>query len=323
MQSIESVGVGDGGIFDGEYHAVPRTLANARVLSAGVTPQIALTRAGQTQARNGFTPTEEMILQAHARRLQLQVHSFSTSNGSVHAFERDILRRADASSASAPPVGPSLTRTIHQVVSPPENGPAASGQLQLLGRLVRTTKSSPEFQFLPMISEDDVVGERWTGETGLRRCLPMAGIRKLTRPTARGTISMTIAPPLSTCPDEKASSGTADIGIDRVSVRSQTLAAAAPCVRLPLLVISRPSSPSSLSSLTADTQAYHCHLNAAAVTSSGTVRSSSRDFAGAGKHTDVESERECEQRRRWVRFTDHCAYCRPSWRTRRRSCRRH
>jgi len=279
MQSIESVGIGDGGIFDGEYHAVPRTLANARVLYAGVTPQIALTHVGQTQARNGFTPTEEMILQPHARRLQLQAQ-FSTSNGS-RAFERDILRRADASSASAPPVGPSLTRNIHQVVSPPENGPAASGQLQLLGRLVRTTKSSPEFQFLPTISEDDVVGERWTGETGLRRCLPMAGISKLIRPTARGTISMTIAPPLSTCPDEKASSGTVDIGIDRVSVRSQTLAAAAPCVRLPLLVISRPSSPSPspslLSSLTADTHAYHCHLNAAAVASSGTVRSSSGD----------------------------------------------
>jgi len=218
-----------------------------------------------------------MILQAHARRLQLQAQ-FSTSNGS-RAFERDIMRRADASSACAPPVGPSLTRTIHQVVSPPENGPAASGQLQLLGRLVRTTKSSPEF--LPTISEDDVVGERWTGETGLRRCLPMAGISKLIRPTARGTISMTIAPPLSTCPDEKASSGTADIGIDRVLARSQMLAAAAPCVRLPLPVISRPSSPSpspsSLSSLTADTQAYHCHLNAAAVASSGTVRSSSGD----------------------------------------------
>jgi len=310
MQSIKSVGIGgDGGIFDsilGEYHAAPprtRTLANARVLSAGATPQIALTqtqtRAGQTQARNGFTPTEEMILQAHARRLQLQAHhtSFSTSNGgsgSVHAaaFERDILRRADTSSASAsasasvPPVGPSLTRNmnLHPVVDPPpDNGPASSsGQLQLLplGRFVRTAKSSPEFQFLPTISEDDSVG--WTGETG--GCLPA----RVTRPTARGgggggTVG-TMTPPLSACTDEEKASTTSGTA-ERVLVRSQTLAATVtvpPCVRLPLPlpVISRPSlSPSSSSSLTADTQQayhhHHHHLNASAVASSGTVRSSS------------------------------------------------
>jgi len=307
MQSIKSVGIGgDGGIFDsilGEYHA---TLANARVLSAGATPQIALTqtqtRAGQTQARNGFTPTEEMILQAHARRLQLQAHhtSFSTSNGgsgSVHAaaFERDILRRADASSASAsvPPVGPSLTRNmnLHPVVDPPpDNGPASSsGQLQLLplGRFVRTAKSSPEFQFLPTISEDDsVVGERWPGETG--GCLPA----RVTRPTARGgggggTVGMT--PPLSACTDEEKASTTSGTA-ERVLVRSQT--SVPPCVRLPLPlpVISRPSlspSSSSSSSLTADTQQayhhHHHHLNASAVASSGTVRSSSSgDSQGQG-----------------------------------------
>ena len=286
MQSIKNVGIEDGGLFDsilGDYHAVPQTsfqtLANARSLS-GAAPMARTQTHGQTQARNGFTPTEEMILQTHARRLQLQAQ---ISNG-PHAFEQDILR-ADS---SAPPVGGPSFNTRNQV--PPPNGqgslPAASSQFQL-GRL-RTAKSSPEF--LPTISEDDShgVGEPWnetrsshvTLQSALRGCLPMgssstAGL-KLTRPTTRGIAT---APLL--CPDEQVGnareyqqSGTA-IGADRLPPMrsSQT---SVPCVRLP--VISRPS-PSSL----ADIQPYHLSATPAsntAVASSGSIRSeNSQDSA--------------------------------------------
>ena len=199
IQSISSIGIGEGGLFDNilggnvDYHTVPQTplqtLTNARLLS-GVLP-IAPTHS---QARNGFTPTEEMILQAHNRQLQLQTQFANTP----HSFEQDILR-ADSSVPTV--VGQTLTRNQ----APPQNGSrlsgaAASNQFPL-GRL-RTSKSSPEF--LPTISEDDahvMSRETWhdAAHTSFGGYFPSsngtAGVK--TKPVTRG---MTIAPPV--CLDE-------------------------------------------------------------------------------------------------------------------------
>ncbi|KAG6379886.1 hypothetical protein JVT61DRAFT_10448 [Boletus reticuloceps] len=107
LQSIQN-GYEDGSLnstlrslaLDNEYlmtqQAQLRALANAALLSPDPLP-IALPR-GHTQARNGFTPTEELILEAHAQHLQMQAqlsHSspafdpMSTSrkpNANVRAF---------------------------------------------------------------------------------------------------------------------------------------------------------------------------------------------------------------------------------------------
>ncbi|KAF8137111.1 hypothetical protein EV363DRAFT_1156073 [Boletus edulis] len=108
LQSIQN-GYEDGSLnstlrslaLDNEYlmtqQAQLRALANAALLSPNPLP-IALPR-GHTQARNGFTPTEELILEAHAQHLQIQAqlsHSspafdpMSTlrkSNANVRTFE--------------------------------------------------------------------------------------------------------------------------------------------------------------------------------------------------------------------------------------------
>lgn len=82
LQSIQNMGYDDGSLdstmrnlaLDSEYlmtqQAQLRALASAALLSPNPLP-ITLPR-GHTQARNGFTPTEEIILEAHAQRLQLQ-----------------------------------------------------------------------------------------------------------------------------------------------------------------------------------------------------------------------------------------------------------
>ncbi|KAF9220809.1 hypothetical protein BS17DRAFT_882225 [Gyrodon lividus] len=80
LKSIQNMGYDDGLLdnalspgFNTEYlvaqQAKLRTLANAALLSPNALP-VTLPR-GQTHARNGFTPAEELILEAHAR-LQLQ-----------------------------------------------------------------------------------------------------------------------------------------------------------------------------------------------------------------------------------------------------------
>lgn len=86
---------------DNEYlmmqHTQLRALASATLLSPNQLP-IALPR-GHTQARNGFTPAEELILDAHAQRLQLQaqlsqsssmmeqIPSFRKPNANIRSFD--------------------------------------------------------------------------------------------------------------------------------------------------------------------------------------------------------------------------------------------
>ncbi|KAI6041955.1 hypothetical protein EDC04DRAFT_2892456 [Pisolithus marmoratus] len=112
-----------------------RSLAGTRSVSsaASVRPR------GQTQAHNGFTPAEEVILQSHSQRLQIQTQS---KNGS-HISEADFPLSAPASAAKDFLNGQPLLSTNLL--------PAATNQFQH-GRL-RATKSSQDL--LPTISEDD------------------------------------------------------------------------------------------------------------------------------------------------------------------------
>ena len=89
LQSIQNMGYEDGSLdstirslaFDNEYlmaqQAHLRALASAALLSPNPLP-ITLPR-GHTQARNGFTPAEELLLEAHTQRLQLQAQLSQSS----------------------------------------------------------------------------------------------------------------------------------------------------------------------------------------------------------------------------------------------------
>ena len=89
LQSIQNMGYDDGSLdstmrslaLDNEYlmtqQAQLRALASAALLSPNPLP-ITLPR-GHTQARNGFTPAEELILDAHTQHLQLQARLSQTS----------------------------------------------------------------------------------------------------------------------------------------------------------------------------------------------------------------------------------------------------
>ena len=99
LQSIQNMGYDDGSMdstaksssLDNEYpmtqQARLRTLVNATLLSPNPLP-ITLPR-GHAQARNGFTPAEELILEAHAQRLQFQAQISQSSP----AFEPTSLSR--------------------------------------------------------------------------------------------------------------------------------------------------------------------------------------------------------------------------------------
>ena len=88
-----------------------RTLASAALLSSNPVP-ITLPR-GHTHARNGFTPAEELILEAHAQRLQLQARLSQTSpifepisaprkpNANVRTFDSAARMPLQASGLSA------------------------------------------------------------------------------------------------------------------------------------------------------------------------------------------------------------------------------
>ncbi|KAL4073421.1 hypothetical protein J3A83DRAFT_2533416 [Scleroderma citrinum] len=242
MQSIQSVGIRDGlltnvlgnATLSIDYPAVSQiplqTFANGSLLS-GAPPVVPGHPRGQTQARNGFTPAEEVILQAHSRRLQLQTQLTNKSQ----VPEQDVLH-----TDSSTPIGQGFIR--NQLL--PQNGgrlSAASTQIPL-GRL-RTTKSSQDF--LPTISEDDshVMGESWHEsesklivQNSFRGYLPTRGVGlKLAKPA---NCDIMVTSPLF--PDDKAKcareyqqSGTAPIATDRAAP-----CASVPCVRLP--VLSRP-----------------------------------------------------------------------------------
>lgn len=68
-----------------------QSLASTRSVSSAASVR----SRGQTQAHNGFTPAEEVILQTHARRLQIQTHS---TNG-THLSKSDSPLTAPVSGA--------------------------------------------------------------------------------------------------------------------------------------------------------------------------------------------------------------------------------
>jgi len=110
LQSIQNMGYEDGSLdstmrnlaLDTEYlmtqQAQLRALASAAVLTPNPLPST-LPRS-HTQAHNGFTPAEELILEAHAQRLQLQVQL----SQSLPTFEPiSLLRKPHASARSFDP----------------------------------------------------------------------------------------------------------------------------------------------------------------------------------------------------------------------------
>ncbi|KAI6112115.1 hypothetical protein EDD16DRAFT_1179583 [Pisolithus croceorrhizus] len=155
LQSTQGLGVG-GLLFDHalrsnalgiDYQTAQsslQSLASTRSVSSAPSAR----PRGQTQARNGFTPAEEVILQTHARRLQIQTNS---TNG-THLSKSDSTLTA--------PVSDARDFTNSQPFPSTNRSPAAPNQFQL-GRL-RATKSFQDL--LPTISEDDthaLVGDPW------------------------------------------------------------------------------------------------------------------------------------------------------------------
>ncbi|KAI6142728.1 hypothetical protein BKA82DRAFT_1000195 [Pisolithus tinctorius] len=110
-----------------------RSLAGTRSVSSA--PPVR--HRGQTQAHNGFTPAEEVILQAHAGRLRIQTHS---TNGS------------QLSEADLPLTVPATQEFMNSQPFLSANRLHTTPNQFQLGRL-RATKSSQDL--LPTISEDD------------------------------------------------------------------------------------------------------------------------------------------------------------------------
>ncbi|KIJ15388.1 hypothetical protein PAXINDRAFT_155694 [Paxillus involutus ATCC 200175] len=153
LQSIQNMGYDDGLLdsslspgFSAEYitaqQAQLRALANAGLLSPNVLP-ITLPR-GQTQAHNGFTPAEELILEAHAR-LQLQAQLSQRSP----VFEQGL------------PLAPPSTKVQNSLRSS-LNASVPSFNTSSLGTVLTPTagasipgRATFRQDMLPTISEDD------------------------------------------------------------------------------------------------------------------------------------------------------------------------
>ncbi|KIK90597.1 hypothetical protein PAXRUDRAFT_672772 [Paxillus rubicundulus Ve08.2h10] len=153
LQSIQSMGYDDGLLdstlspgFSAEYLAAQqaqlRALASAALLSPNVLPST-LPR-GQTQAHNGFTPAEELILEAHAR-LQLQAQSSQRPP----VFEHGL------------PLAPLPTR-VHNSLRNNLNASVSSFNTSSLGAAQTATAGAAisgrvtfRQDMLPTISEDD------------------------------------------------------------------------------------------------------------------------------------------------------------------------
>ncbi|KAI6145732.1 hypothetical protein EDD17DRAFT_128547 [Pisolithus thermaeus] len=155
LQSTQGLGVG-GPLFDYalgsnalgiDYQTAQsslQSLASTRSVSSAPSAR----PRGQTQARNGFTPAEEVILQTHARRLRIQTNS----TNETHLSKSDPTLTA--------PVSDARDFTSNQLFPSTNRFPAAPNQFQL-GRL-RATKSFQDF--LSTISEDEthaLVGDPW------------------------------------------------------------------------------------------------------------------------------------------------------------------
>ncbi|KAG2151169.1 uncharacterized protein EDB93DRAFT_1275926 [Suillus bovinus] len=125
-----------------------QALANATLYTASVQPSAQQPRS-QIQARNGFTPAEELILQAHARIREQQYQQLQTQQQFVHSHDSALPRRA--SSSGRLESGSKLNANA-QVFHAPEQ----VGAYPLTGRAL-SGPNRPKFlgDALPPISEDD------------------------------------------------------------------------------------------------------------------------------------------------------------------------
>ncbi|KIJ63818.1 hypothetical protein HYDPIDRAFT_29166 [Hydnomerulius pinastri MD-312] len=154
LQSVQSMGYDDGLLdntlrsasLGSEYLAAQQAqlqaLASAALLSSNAGLSIALPR-GQTQARNGFTPAEELILQAHAQRLQFQAQQCSP------VFKQDL---------QLPPTK-NTEKPFRSKLNPntPSFNGASIGALQAAAARASGLSGRTRFSqdILPTISEDD------------------------------------------------------------------------------------------------------------------------------------------------------------------------
>ncbi|KAG6331810.1 hypothetical protein ID866_7278 [Astraeus odoratus] len=231
LQSMQSLGMGDAFVNNllgstpfcednpSVQLAALQSLANGNAGLGCTVPVAPLRSRGQIQARNGFTPAEELILQAHARRLQLQAQF----NGAC-GFEPEPVHELPT------PVGQDLLKSqLHQHTN---RVPTAPGQCYP-GRL-RATKSLQDF--LPTISEDDSrpLSEPWLENESAPKAVQglfdnyfpgsTAGT-KLAKPVNR---AVRIVPPTNRndereTPRDYSITGMAPIGMDRAPPRSASM----------------------------------------------------------------------------------------------------
>lgn len=156
-----------------DYRAVSQTLRTLNSeTSSNICPSAPSRSRMQTQAQNGFTPAEELILQVHARHLSLQNQMFEQDTRTVP--EAHSLLEYQPSMGSDRP-------------------PRMSSQIRPL-RMVKTTQ-----EFLPTISEDDthIVAQSWrvTDNCDIRGSLQRySNNAKFTKPPSR---AVSIVPPPS------------------------------------------------------------------------------------------------------------------------------
>ncbi|KAG0702175.1 hypothetical protein DFH29DRAFT_999553 [Suillus ampliporus] len=150
LHSLQNLNLGDAytGSTLGQEHDVQRAhlqaLANATLYTASAQPSVQQPRS-QIQARNGFTPAEELILQAHARLREQQYQQLQTQQQQ----QLGTLRRAPSSGRLE--AGSKLNANA-QVFHAPE--PIAA--YPLTGRaLGGVSRSKFLDNALPPISEDD------------------------------------------------------------------------------------------------------------------------------------------------------------------------
>lgn len=125
-----------------------QALANATLYTASAQPSVQQPRS-QIQARNGFTPAEELILQAHARIREQQYQQLQNQQQIVHPHDCILPRRASSSgrleSGSKLNANAQVFHAPEQIASYPLAGRALGG----------ASRSKFLGDALPSISEDD------------------------------------------------------------------------------------------------------------------------------------------------------------------------
>ncbi|KAG2068535.1 hypothetical protein BDR04DRAFT_1232759 [Suillus decipiens] len=125
-----------------------QALANATLYTTSTQPSAQQPRS-QVQARNGFTPAEELILQAHARIREQQYQQLQIQQQFMHPRNCTVPRRA--SSSGRLETGSKLNANA-QVFQAPEQNAAYT----VTGRILGGASRSKFFgDALPPISEDD------------------------------------------------------------------------------------------------------------------------------------------------------------------------